>query len=120
MKFVGNLFPKQRQLFGISTENVVQNLAALERPIVPGICKFIGKVHKTGLIADGPKHESARSVRTFKNIGAVADNMRDNPSTSTHHLSKNSTFHASVEVVFYEDLTLRAPYKVLLVHSVSF
>ena len=47
-----------------------------EGSTVPGILKFIAKVHET------------RAVDTSENIKAVAEGMRENPSVSTNYCSQ--------------------------------
>ena len=46
------------------------------------------KVKKTGLIIDKPKREEPKPVRTAENIAAVAESVREVPSTSMHRRSQ--------------------------------
>ena len=43
---------------------------------------FMKKVEETGILIDKPKLEKPKTVRTHENIAAVAESVREAPSTS--------------------------------------
>lgn len=90
-----------------------------EGPTVPGIRKFIAKVRGTGFIVDAPRRERARTVRTPEHIEAVAESVRENPSTSTRHRSQELNIsRTSLRRILRKDLGM-TPYKVQLVQELK-
>ena len=63
MRFIGNLYPKNKD-------------NCSEGPTVAGISKFIAKVRETCSIVNAPRRERARTVCTTVNIETVAESVR--------------------------------------------
>ena len=48
---------------------------------------LVKKVKEIGILIDKPKREKPKTVRTPENIAAVAESVREAPSTSIHRRS---------------------------------
>ena len=56
-------------------------------PSVPYVRYLVKKANETGIVIDKPKREKPKTMRTAKNIAAVAESVCDAPSTSIHRRS---------------------------------
>ena len=54
----------------------------------PYVRFLVKKVKETGLLIDKPKREKPKTVRTPEKIAAMAESVRDAPSTSIHRRSQ--------------------------------
>ena len=59
-----------------------------EAPPAAYVRYLVQKVKETGIFIDKPKREKPKTVRTPKNIAAVAESVREAPSTSIHPCSQ--------------------------------
>ena len=57
-------------------------------PSAPYVRYLVKKMKETGILIDKPQHEKPKIVRTPQNIAAVAERMREVPSTSIHRRSQ--------------------------------
>ena len=63
-------------------ENSVRSFGKRETPSGPYVRYLVKKVKETGILINKPKREKLKTVRTLKNIAAVADSV-NSPSFST-------------------------------------
>ncbi|XP_033222677.1 uncharacterized protein LOC117176532 [Belonocnema kinseyi] len=71
------------------------------------------------MLVDKPTRERTRPVRSTKNIAAVAESVREQPSTSTRHRSQQLAIsRTSLMRILRKDLAMK-PYKVQLVHQLK-
>ena len=57
-------------------------------PSAPYVCYLVKKIKETSILSDKPKREKPTTVLTPDNIAAVAESMREAPSTSIHRRSQ--------------------------------
>ena len=55
-----------------------------EASSAPYVCYLVKKVQETGILIDKPKRKNPKTVRTRKNIAAVAESVCEAPSISIH------------------------------------
>ncbi|XP_033224300.1 uncharacterized protein LOC117177598 [Belonocnema kinseyi] len=71
------------------------------------------------MLVDKPTRERTRPVRSTENIAAVAESVREQPSTSTRHRSQQLAIsRTSLMRILRKDLAMK-PYKVQLVHQLK-
>ena len=58
-----------------------------EAPSATYVRSFVKKVNETGVLIDKPKRERPKTVRKPENFAAVAESVREAPSTSIHRRS---------------------------------
>ena len=81
--------------------------------------KFVKRVRESGSLMDKATRSRARPVRSIENIAAVAESVRDNPSTSTRHRSQELNIsRTSLQRILTKDLGL-TPYKIQLVQELK-
>ena len=62
-------------------------------------------VKETGILIDKPKREKPKTVRTPENIAAVAESVREAPSTSIHRRSQQLNIsETSLRRILHKDL----------------
>ena len=77
------------------------------------------KVKETGILIDKPKREKPKTVNTPENIAAVAESMREAPSTSIHCRSQRLNIsETSLRRTLNKDLGM-TPYNVQLVQELK-
>ncbi|KAM8702697.1 hypothetical protein ACLKA7_000827 [Drosophila subpalustris] len=77
------------------------------------------RVRKTGMLVDKPTRVRTRPLRSTENIAAVAENVREQPSTSTRHRSQQLDIsRTSLIRILHKDLAMK-PYKVQLVQQLK-
>ncbi|KAJ8963217.1 hypothetical protein NQ318_018683 [Aromia moschata] len=80
-----------------------------DAPSAPGVRKFLRKIRETSMLKDNRSHPSAGQVRTAERIAAVAQSVRDNPRTSTHHRAQQlNVSRTSLRRILHKDLGLFA------------
>ena len=90
-----------------------------EAPSAPYVCYLVKKVKETGILIDKPKREKPKTVRTSENIVAVAESMREAPSTSIHRCSQQLNIsETSLRRILHKDLGMTS-YKVQLVQELN-
>ena len=58
------------------------NFGRRESPSAPYVHYLVKKVEETGILIDKPNREKPKAVHTPENIAAVAESIREAPSTS--------------------------------------
>ena len=82
-----------------------------ETPSAPYVRYLVKKVKETGILIDKPKREKPKTVRTPENIAAVAESVREAPSTSIHRRSQQLNIsETSLRRILHKDLGI-TPYK---------
>lgn len=77
--------------------------------------QFVNRVRETGSFVDKTTRSRSRTVRTAEKIAAVAENVREYPSTSTRHRSRELNIsRTSLRRILHKYLGMKA-YKVELV-----
>lgn len=90
-----------------------------EAPSAPYVRYLVKKVKETGILIDKPKREKPKTVRTPENIAAVAESVREAPSTSIHRRSQQLNIsETSLRRILHKDLGM-TPYKVQLVQELK-
>ena len=56
--------------------------------LAPYVRYLVKKVQETGILIDKPKRVKPKTDLTSENIAAIAESMREAPSTSIHHHSQ--------------------------------
>ena len=80
---------------------------------------LVRKVKETGIIIDKPKREKPKTVRIPENIAAVAESVREAPSTSIHRRSQQLNISKTLlRRILHRDLGM-TPYKVQLVQELK-
>lgn len=96
-----------------------RNFGRHEAPTAAGVRKFVKKVRETGMLIDNRSYPRVRPVRSVENIAAVAESVRQNPRTSTHHRSQQLNIsRTSLRRILHKDLGLFA-YKVQLTQELK-
>ena len=86
-----------------------------EAPSAPYVRYLMKKVKETGILIDKSRREKSKTVRTTENIAAVAESVRESPSTSIHRRSQQLNISVtSLKRILHKDLGM-IPYKVQLV-----
>ena len=108
---MGNLFPKQRQLFGNSTKKGQTKFDHRDGSTMTGIRKIIVKVRETGFIVDA-------FLKTWA-VRTSAKSVLGNPSTSTRYRSQELNIScSSIRRILRKDINI-TPYKVQLVQTLK-
>lgn len=77
------------------------------------------RVRESGMLVDKPRRVRTRPVRSAENIAAVAESVREQPSTSTRHRSQQlNVSRTSLMRILRKDLAMK-PYKVQLVQQLK-
>ena len=80
---------------------------------------LLKNVKETDILINKPKREKRKTVRTLKNITAVAESGREAPSTAIHRRSQQlNILETSLKRIFHKDLGM-TPYKVQLVQELK-
>lgn len=108
---------------GESSTQIVRNLKKKfvknDWPSTQFVGKFVKRVRETGSLVDKTTRSRSRTVRTAETIAAVAENVRENPSTSTRHRSQELDIsRTSLRRILHQDLGMKA-YKVQLVQELK-
>ena len=77
------------------------------------------EVKETGILIDTLKRKKSKTVRTPENIVAVAESVREAPSTSIHRLTQQLNIsETSLRRILHKNLGM-TPYKVQLVQTLK-
>ena len=88
-------------------------------PSAPYVHYLVKKVEETGILIDKLKREKPKTMHTPKNIAAVAESVREMPSTSIHRcLQQLNTSETSFRRILHKDLDM-TPHKVQLVQELK-
>ncbi|RYE12003.1 MAG: DUF4817 domain-containing protein [Sphingobacteriaceae bacterium] len=80
---------------------------------------FVSKVESTGMLIDSPTHNKPNTVRTPETVQAVAENVRESPSTSTRHRSQELDIsRTTLRRILHKDLGMTA-YKIQLTRKLE-
>ena len=60
-------------------ENCIRNFGTREAPTAPYVRHLVKKVKETGILINKTKREKTKTVRTYENIVAVAESVREAP-----------------------------------------
>ncbi|CAK9833058.1 hypothetical protein ANTRET_LOCUS9796 [Anthophora retusa] len=108
---------------GESSTQTVRNLRKkFDKKDVPKtqfVDQFVKRVRETGSLLNKTTRVRTRPVRSTENIAAVAQSVREQPSTSTRHRSQELNIsRTSLRRILHKDLGMNA-YKVQLVQELK-
>ncbi|XP_018375528.1 PREDICTED: uncharacterized protein LOC108769183 [Trachymyrmex cornetzi] len=96
-----------------------RNMGRDRAPTEGAIRKLVRKVREKGMLVDDRSGPRARTVRTPENIEAVAQSVRQNPTTSTRRRSQQlSISRTSLRRILHKDLGLFA-YKIQMTQELK-
>ena len=87
----------------------VRDFGRREAPSAPYVRYLVKKMNKTFSLIDKPKRRKPETVRTHKNIAAVAESVCEAPSTSIHrHSQQLNISETSLRRILHKDLSMTA------------